>query len=73
VGVSHSLVTEINEAFVSGMHRGVLFAAVATFIGAIVVFRYLPARGTDPEPQAAAPATDPDEELIASGAGQHAD
>jgi EmrB/QacA subfamily drug resistance transporter len=41
------LVTEINQAFVSGMHRGVLFAAAATLIGAIVVFRWLPARGTD--------------------------
>jgi EmrB/QacA subfamily drug resistance transporter len=41
------LVTQINEAFVSGMHRGVLFAAAATLIGAIAVFRYLPARGTD--------------------------
>ncbi len=41
------LVTEINEAFVSGMHRGVLFAAAATLIGAIVVFRWLPAHGTD--------------------------
>jgi predicted MFS family arabinose efflux permease len=41
------LVTQINEAFVSGMHRGVLFAAAATLIGAIAVFRYLPARGTE--------------------------
>ena len=29
------------------MHRGVLFAAAATLIGAIVVFRYLPARGVE--------------------------
>jgi hypothetical protein len=43
------LVTQINEAFVAGMHRGVLFAAAATFIGAIVVFRYLPAHGKDAE------------------------
>ena len=42
-----ALVTEINQAFVSGMHRGVLFAATATLIGAIAVFRYLPARGLD--------------------------
>ncbi|MDQ1479429.1 MAG: hypothetical protein QOI44_290 [Actinomycetota bacterium] len=41
------LVRQINEAFVAGMHRGVLFAAAATFIGAIVVFRYLPAHGKD--------------------------
>ena len=47
--LSTKLVTQINEAFVAGMHRGVLFAAAATLIGAIVVFRFLPARGTDPE------------------------
>jgi len=41
------LVTEINEAFVSGMHRGVLFAAAATLLGAIIVFRWLPAHGTE--------------------------
>jgi EmrB/QacA subfamily drug resistance transporter len=58
------LVAQINEAFVAGMHRGVLFAAAATLIGAIAVFLYLPARGTDPEPQAAAPAPDSDEELV---------
>ncbi len=64
--VSHHLVTEINQAFVSGMHHGVLFAAAATFIGAIVVFRYLPARGTNVEAvaPAPAPAAAPEEELI---------
>ena len=41
------LVTQINEAFVAGMHRGVLFAAAATLIGVFIVFRYLPARGTE--------------------------
>jgi EmrB/QacA subfamily drug resistance transporter len=46
-GVSARLVTQINEAFVAGMHRGVLFAATATLIGAIAVFRYLPAHGKD--------------------------
>ncbi len=61
VALSHSLVTQINEAFVAGMHRGVLFAAVATLIGAIAVFRYLPAHGTDPE-TAAAPVPEPTEE-----------
>jgi hypothetical protein len=56
-GLSHKLVTEINNAFVSGMHHGVLFAAFATFIGAIVVFRWLPARGTEVDgiPAAASP------------------
>jgi Na+/melibiose symporter-like transporter len=63
-GVSTRLVTEINEAFVAGMHRGVLFAAAATLIGAIAVFRYLPARGTDPEAHAAPAAPTPEPDLI---------
>ena len=46
-GLQTKLVTEINQAFVSGMHRGVLFAAAATLLGAIVVFRWLPAHGTE--------------------------
>ena len=58
-GVSTRLVTQINEAFVSGMHRGVLFAAAATLIGAIAVFRYLPARGRDVDGVPAS--TSPDE------------
>jgi hypothetical protein len=62
-GVSSRLVTEINQAFVSGMHRGVLFAAAATFIGATVVFRYLPAHGRDAE-AAAVPAPDQTEEEL---------
>jgi MFS transporter, DHA2 family, multidrug resistance protein len=49
IAVQNKLVTQINEAFVSGMHRGVLFAAAATLIGAIAVFRYLPAHGKDAE------------------------
>ena len=59
IAVQHRLVTEINEAFVAGMHRGVLCAAAATLIGAIVVFRYLPARGVEvdngPVPATATP------------------
>ena len=39
--------TEINNAFVAGMHRGVLFAAAATLLGVFIVLRYLPARGTE--------------------------
>ena len=56
-GVQTKLVTEINQAFVSGMHRGVLFAAAATFIGAIIVFKFLPAHGTDADgiPEAESP------------------
>jgi Na+/melibiose symporter-like transporter len=63
------LVTEINEAFVSGMHRGVLFAAAATLIGAIVVFRWLPAHGTEVDGVPAA--TSPEE--IDSGVGDQPD
>jgi EmrB/QacA subfamily drug resistance transporter len=61
------LVTEINQAFVSGMHRGVLFAAAATLLGAIIVFRWLPARGTEVDgipaatsPEELAPRAQPD-------------
>jgi EmrB/QacA subfamily drug resistance transporter len=55
--VQTKLVTQINTAFVDGMHHGVLFAAAATLIGAIVVFRFLPAHGTDADgiPEAESP------------------
>ena len=32
------------DAFVTGMHHGVLVAAIAAFIGFLVVVRWLPAR-----------------------------
>jgi len=35
------------EAFVAGLQRGVLVAAAAALIGAVVTYRWLPARGTD--------------------------
>jgi EmrB/QacA subfamily drug resistance transporter len=64
-GLQTKLVTEINNAFVSGMHRGVLFAAAASLLGALIVFRWLPARGTEVDgiPAAASPeeVTRPDE------------
>ena len=41
------LVAEINDAFVAGLHRGVLFAAAATLLGVFIVLRFLPARGTE--------------------------
>src|SRR5262249_6701427 len=43
--VQGRLVTEINDAFVAGLHRGVLFAAAATLLGVLIVVRWLPARG----------------------------
>jgi hypothetical protein len=39
--------TSANEAFVAGMHRGVLVAAAAAFIGFLVVVIWLPARAAD--------------------------
>jgi Na+/melibiose symporter-like transporter len=56
-GLQTKLVAEINDAFVSGMHRGVLFAAAATLLGALIVFRWLPAHGTevDGTPASASP------------------
>jgi MFS transporter, DHA2 family, multidrug resistance protein len=45
--VQSKLVAEINEAFVAGMHRGVLFAAAATLLGVFIVVRYLPATGAE--------------------------
>ena len=59
--LQNKLVTQINEAFVAGMHRGVLFAAAATLIGAIAVFRYLPAHGRDVD---GIPAATSPEELV---------
>ena len=52
-----SLGTELanfaREAFVGGMHRGVLVGAFAVAIGAIVAFKWLPARPPEPEAEMA--------------------
>ena len=56
------LVTEINDAFVAGLHRGVLFAAAATFIGVLLVVRWLPARGNADSVSNPVPTPDPTEE-----------
>jgi hypothetical protein len=42
--VASELVSGAKDAFVYGMHRGVLVGAAAAFLGAIIVFRWLPAR-----------------------------
>jgi hypothetical protein len=42
-----SLVATANQAFVSGMHWGVLVAAAATLIGAVVAWLFLPALARD--------------------------
>jgi EmrB/QacA subfamily drug resistance transporter len=62
LGLQHKLVGEINNAFVTGLHHGVLFAAAATLLGVIIVLRYLPARGTEADNYvpAAAPAAPDD-------------
>lgn len=41
--LSAELIQTANEAFVSGMHRGLVVAAIATFIGVIVAAVWLPA------------------------------
>jgi hypothetical protein len=45
--VGASIIAEAQEAFVAGMHRGVLVAAAAAFIGFLVVVIWLPARAAD--------------------------
>jgi EmrB/QacA subfamily drug resistance transporter len=42
-----SIIASAQEAFVAGMHRGVLVAAAAAFIGFLVVVIWLPARAAD--------------------------
>ena len=67
VAVQTKLVAQINGAFVSGLHRGVLFAAAATLLGVFIVFRYLPARGTDVDGVPAATSPEEIEDLGAVG------
>jgi EmrB/QacA subfamily drug resistance transporter len=47
------------DAFVAGLHRGVLVASAAALIGAVVAVRWLPARGTEHESSFAPGAGDP--------------
>jgi EmrB/QacA subfamily drug resistance transporter len=44
-----AIVTSAREAFVSGMHRGVVVSAAVAFLGALVAARWLPARAASPE------------------------
>ena len=46
--VRPQLIAEVKDAFVSAMHYGVLVSAAAAFIGAIIVWIWLPARGVEP-------------------------
>jgi Na+/melibiose symporter-like transporter len=43
------LIAEAQSAFVAGMHRAVLVAALAGFVGFLVVLRWLPARAASTE------------------------
>jgi len=61
--VQTKLIPQINEAFVSGMHRGVLFAAAATLLGVFIVLRYLPATGSEVD---GIPAGTSPEEIVAA-------
>jgi EmrB/QacA subfamily drug resistance transporter len=45
--VGNAIRASANEAFVAGLHRGVLVAAAAAFIGFLVVVIWLPARAAD--------------------------
>ncbi|MGH8976725.1 MAG: MFS transporter [Acidimicrobiia bacterium] len=42
--VAQELVSGAKDAFVYGMHRGVLVGAAAAFLGALIAFKWLPAR-----------------------------
>ena len=42
--VAAELANGAKEAFVYGLHRGVLVGAAAAFLGAIIAFRWLPAK-----------------------------
>jgi EmrB/QacA subfamily drug resistance transporter len=54
--VAQELVAGAKDAFVYGMHRGVLVGAAAALLGAVIAFRYLPAReGPSPEMHAMPP------------------
>ena len=44
--ISANLVSTANQAFVDGLHAGVLVAGVVTLIGAIMAILFLPARGS---------------------------
>jgi DHA2 family multidrug resistance protein-like MFS transporter len=54
------------DAFMTGMHRGVLVAAGAAFVGSIVAWVWLPAHGTEHESSFAPGAGDAVDEQAAS-------
>jgi EmrB/QacA subfamily drug resistance transporter len=47
--LNHLLDSAAKDAFVAGLHRGVLVAAGAALLGSLVAWRWLPARGVEPD------------------------
>jgi DHA2 family integral membrane protein (MFS transporter) len=62
------LTSTATNAFVDGMHAGVLVGAGVAFVGAIVAFVWLPARA--PEPSAAEPEVEVDLREASAGDGE---
>ncbi|HTL85804.1 MAG TPA: DHA2 family efflux MFS transporter permease subunit, partial [Acidimicrobiia bacterium] len=60
------LVQGAKDAFVTGMHHGVLVGAAAAFLGAIIALRWLPAHAADTETFAAQDAEEVQAEAAAS-------
>jgi EmrB/QacA subfamily drug resistance transporter len=48
-GLGHGVVVAAQSAFVTGMHHAVLVGALAPLLGAIIAFKWLPARAADVE------------------------
>jgi hypothetical protein len=48
-GLGASFVADAQSAFVVGMHHAVIVGALAAFIGALIVIKWLPARAADAE------------------------
>ena len=46
-GLRDQLISDFKEAFVGGLHVGVIVAAVAAFVGMLIVLIWLPARAVD--------------------------
>jgi hypothetical protein len=53
--VGAQIASDAKDAFMVGLHRGVLVAALAALIGSVVAWVWLPARGTEPQEIAATP------------------
>jgi EmrB/QacA subfamily drug resistance transporter len=47
--LGHLVDSAAKDAFVAGLHRGVLVAAGAALLGSLVAWRWLPARGVEPD------------------------